>query len=349
MSSLRALRIASLVVLLLGLFLSIAAAQIPATDDSYTASSNPTSNFGNQSMLDVIGPGVNAYIRFDLTALPAGLTGSNVSKATVRLNVNGVNTSGTFDVYEVTKSWTEGAITYNNTPPLGTKVNSAVMIPTSKRNFIDVDVTQAVRDWLDGTQANYGIALVPSSGSSISVSFDSKENTSTSHDPELSANLVSAGPQGAQGPQGVQGPQGPAGPTGPQGMTGLAGATGATGPQGLTGATGATGAQGPAGPQGATGAPGATGPMGPMGAQGPQGPAGSGGQVYFTHPINCNDLTFDVWICTGSNSAVTINGNSGSLSCYDCCIAAGSRRKLSCHCRRVFWHFQRPKPFLLLV
>jgi hypothetical protein len=246
----RALRMGLYVALFLGLFLGMAAAQIPATDDSYAASSNPSSNFGTQSMLDVIGPGVNSYIRFDLTALPAGLTGSNVSKATVRLNVNGVTTGGTFDVYEVTKSWTEGSINYNNAPALGTKVNSAVMIPTSKRNFVDVDVTQALQDWLNGSQGNYGIALVPSSGSSISVSFDSKENTSTSHDPELTVSLISAGPpgqaatlsvgstttlapgslasvsnsgtssaavlnfaipQGAQGLQGAQGTQGPAG------------------------------------------------------------------------------------------------------------------------------------------
>ena len=238
---------------LLVLFLAVAApfagAQIPATDDSYTASSSPTSNYGTQPSLIVM-PGVNAYIRFDLTALPSGLKGSNVSKATVRLNINGVTTSGTFDVYEVTKSWTEGTITYNNAPPLGTKVNSGVTIPTSKRNFIDVDMTQAVQDWLSGTQANYGITLVPSSGSSISVSFDTKENTSTSHDPELSVVLVSAGPQGQQGLQGPTGPTGPMGPTGATGPTGPGGQQGIQGMMGLTGLTGATGPTGPAGPNG---------------------------------------------------------------------------------------------------
>src|SRR2546421_7429049 len=115
-----------------------AAAQIPATDDSYTASSSASGNFGNQSMLNVIGSGVNSYIRFDLTALPAGLTSSNVSKATMRLNINGVTTSGTFDVYLVTGSWTEGGLSFNNAPTLGAKVANAIMIPTSKRNFIDV-------------------------------------------------------------------------------------------------------------------------------------------------------------------------------------------------------------------
>jgi hypothetical protein len=80
MRSLRPVRIAISGLLFLGLFVGVATAQIPATD-SYTASSSPTSNYGTQSNLDVIGPGVNSYIRFDLAALPTGLTGTNVSKA----------------------------------------------------------------------------------------------------------------------------------------------------------------------------------------------------------------------------------------------------------------------------
>jgi hypothetical protein len=206
-----------------------AVGQIPATDDSYTASSSGNGNFGNQSMLNVVGPGVNSYIRFDLTALPSGLNSSNVSKATVRLNINGVTSAGTFDVYLVTGSWTEGALTFTNAPTLGAKVASAVSVALPKRNFIDVDVTAAVQAWLASPNPapNYGIALVPSYGSSISVAFDSKENTSTSHDPELYVALVSAGPQGLKGDkgdpglQGVQGVQGAQGVQGPQGKPGI--------------------------------------------------------------------------------------------------------------------------------
>jgi collagen triple helix repeat protein len=234
----------------------IVSAQIPATDDSYTASSSPNSNFGSQSALDIVGPGVNSYIRFDLTALPSGLSSSNVSKATMRLNINGVTASGKFDVYLVTSSWSEGTITYNNAPALGAKVASGIMVSASRRYFIDVDITPAAQAWLSSPPSpNYGVALVASSGSSISVSFDSKENTSTSHDPEMMLSMISAGPQGLQGPQGPQGLTGPAGPIGPSGPTG------------------ATGAQGPAGPQGPQGA---TGPAGPQGPQGPQGPGLSG-------------------------------------------------------------------------
>jgi hypothetical protein len=266
--------------LLCVLFSQALFAQIPASDDAYTASSSSGSNFGTQPSLNVIGPGVNSYIRFDLTALPANLTSANVSKATLRLNINGVTTGGTFDVYLVTKPWTEGALTYRNAPTLGAKVASAVMIAVSKRNFIDVDVTSAVQAWLTSPNPapNYGIALVASSGSSTSVSFDTKENTSTSHDPELNVATISGG---AQGPQGPSGPAGPTGAAGPAGSIGPQGLPGSAGPQGLTGATGPIGPQGSAGPVGPPGATGPAGQQGPAGANGPAGPEGPQGLMGF--------------------------------------------------------------------
>jgi hypothetical protein len=207
MRSLLGVRISLSAIATVALLLGTARAQIPATDDSYTASSSPSNNYGTQSQLNVIGPGVNSYIRFDLSTLPAGLTSANISKATARLNINGVTTGGTFDVYLVTSSWTEGGLTFNNAPTLGTKVASSISVPLSKRNFIDVDVTSAVQAWFNtpNPSSNFGIALVPSSGSAISISFDSKENTSTSHDPELSVSLISAGPQGPKGDKGDPG------------------------------------------------------------------------------------------------------------------------------------------------
>jgi hypothetical protein len=290
------------------LFLAVGArfvrAQIPDTDDSYTASSSPTQNYGTQSSLTVIGPGVNAYIRFDLTALPSGLTASNISKATIRLYLNGVTTAGTFDVYLVTGAWTESTITYNNAPTLGMKAASGIMISASKRYFIDVDVTPAVQAWLSFPPSpNYGIALVATPGSSISVSFDSKENTSTSHDPELSVEMVSAGPQGPQGPQGIQGPAGAVGPAGP---------TGPQGPTGPVGATGSTGVTGPAGPQGPVGPVGSVGPPGPM----PTGAANTTSTNTFTTSQTINGnliLSGGVQFADGTLQTTAASGSSSGV------------------------------------
>jgi hypothetical protein len=308
--------------LLLTAFSALAQAQVVLTDDANTSSLYPTTNFGNSIAL-IVGSGSNTYLKFSTANLGSGVTGSNVSKATLILYTDYVLTSGTMDVYQVNGSWSEGKITYNNAPALGTKLFSAVSVTST--GYLSVDLTSSVQAWLNGTLTNNGVALVPSSGSAISVSFDSKENILTSHTAQLPLVLVSAGPQGPQGPQGIQGPAGPTGATGPQGPVGPAGTNGtgfnflnafntkpaysvndvvtyngssyvaiaaSTGPDNPTPDTNpaawsvmaAQGAAGDAGAPGAAGPPGAPGPAGAQGPSGPQGPVGSTGPAGPTGP-----------------------------------------------------------------
>jgi hypothetical protein len=89
--------------------------------------------------------------------------------------------------------------------------------------YVLIDITSAVQAWLNGTQTNYGVALVGIG--SVNANFDSKENTNMGHSPELDIVFINSGPQG---PMGLQGPQGPAGPQGAQGLQGPIGLTGAT-------------------------------------------------------------------------------------------------------------------------
>src|SRR4029077_250865 len=87
-------------------------AQLPPTDDSFTNSNLPTTNFGSNAALKLDGTvSKNVYIRFDLSRLPAGTVGSQVSRATLMLFPNTVTTAGTFDIFRVTSAWNEGAIT----------------------------------------------------------------------------------------------------------------------------------------------------------------------------------------------------------------------------------------------
>jgi hypothetical protein len=113
--------------LLFAVFSALSRAQVVVTDDANTSSFFPTTNFGNSIAL-IVCSGSNTYIKFSTANLGSRVTGSNASKATLTLYVDAVLTSGTMDVYQVNGSWSEGKVTYNSAPALGTKLLSAVSV-----------------------------------------------------------------------------------------------------------------------------------------------------------------------------------------------------------------------------
>ena len=73
--------------------LTSAFAQITPSQDSYTNSAKPTTNFGTASTLGVSSAAASiqtTYIQFDLSAIPGGYTSANIAKATLKLYVNSV-------------------------------------------------------------------------------------------------------------------------------------------------------------------------------------------------------------------------------------------------------------------
>lgn len=172
---------------LLALLSSMSQAQITPLQDAYTNSADPTTNYGANVLLDVDGAVDAAYIQFNLASIPSG---ASVSQATLKLYVNAVTTAGSFDVVYVDGSWAESTITHDLTPTLGGAIASGVAITAADKNqYILVNVTSAVQAWLNASQANDGLALV--AVGTTNVSFDSKENTTTSHPAEL--DIVFAG------------------------------------------------------------------------------------------------------------------------------------------------------------
>lgn len=177
-------------VLLLGLLTVMGQAQISPSDDAYVNSAAPSTNYGAATTLNLQSAADTAFIRFDLTAVPAGYTGGSIAKATLKLYVNSATTAGSFNIDYVIGTWAEKTITYSLQPAIGTTIAASVPLTTaSKGKYVEIDVTAAVVEWLNGTQANDGIALV--ANSPLVATFDSKENTSASHAPEL--DLVFAG------------------------------------------------------------------------------------------------------------------------------------------------------------
>jgi hypothetical protein len=174
-----------LLVAIAGLGLAtLAPAQITPSADAYTSTAAPTTNYGSSTLLNVESGGQTAYIQFNLASIPSSYTGSSIEQAMLKLYVNSVTTAGSFDVDLVASSWSEATITANEAPTLGSNIVSGVALtPPNVNDYILIDVTSALTEWLNGTQANYGIALVPNSP--LNASFDSKENSATSHPAEL--------------------------------------------------------------------------------------------------------------------------------------------------------------------
>ena len=181
-------------------------AQSALTDDAHTSTApkSTAANFGTNPNLNVSASG-NVYLKFKLSStLPANTPGSEVERATLKLYIGNIMTAGRLDVYAVGGAWDESLITGNNAPPLGGLVTTTAQIGEDRRHkFLVIDVTSLVQQWLgddgQGTNGlpNNGLALVahPTDATTpevVSITFDSKENSQTSHEAQLNIQLERA-------------------------------------------------------------------------------------------------------------------------------------------------------------
>jgi hypothetical protein len=231
------------------------AAQALLVQDTYI-SSGPTHaahNFNLIGNLLVDGrPGLQnkTFLQFDLQrALPPGAEAGQLLKATLSVYLLGSISPGVIHVYAVNGSWKETSVNGLTAPPLlscpHTNQPYAAARVEGAKTWMNFDITELVRDWLDGTQPNHGLALV-AADVRTHAAFAHKEPTTFNRIP-AELELVYAGPSGKQGLPGVQGP---AGINGPAGAPGPVGASGPVGPAGERGLSGERGPAGPAGPPG---------------------------------------------------------------------------------------------------
>jgi len=158
--------------------------QAVLADDSFVDSGTPTSNFGTNNALKASST-QTIYLKFDLSALPAGVSASDVSRAYVKLYVNKLTTSvPSENIGLICSTWVESTITYNLRPSVcsTTAVTGSI---SAANEYITLDVTTAVQAWLSQPSQNFGVSIQPS-GSGNAV-FDSKESGGSP--PELSVEL----------------------------------------------------------------------------------------------------------------------------------------------------------------
>jgi hypothetical protein len=156
------------------LLVSAASAQSsPPSQDAYIDSGSPATNFGSATGLNV-SSSQKALVQFDFSALPSGVTASQISKATLRLFVNAVPSAGGVDISEVTSPWTESGVTFTAQPSVGAPFASNVPISVAN-TFLLVDVTPQVQGWVTTPATNFGVEISAAGAQlNTSVVFDSK-------------------------------------------------------------------------------------------------------------------------------------------------------------------------------
>ncbi len=256
------------------------AARALLTDDTFIATKGVLrqqsfNNAGN-ILVDNSTWQFRGLLRFDLRpALPPGATAAQLAKATLSLNVYALGIPGSIDIVAVDGEWSETTLRGNNAPPFQnsprTKLPYANTRVEAAKTWMSFDVTELVRDWMDGTQPNYGLALLPGDPRVI-VSFNTRELGFGRAPAELELIYTTAQQAGPPGPAGPAGKQGVPGPQGPAGLNGLAGPPGPVG------------AAGPVGPAGERGLQGERGEPGPAGPPAPPVPEGNVPTVYRIHP-----------------------------------------------------------------
>jgi hypothetical protein len=208
---------ASLVFTIFALQNAALAATAVVAEDAYTSSALANAKLGGKPTL-VAGTKETSFIRFDLSALPANFPSDQIVRATLRLWLEKTTRAGAIKVVSVDAAWTEAAITGRTLPASGAVEAATLALQAGQRKvYLSADVTALVKEWVSAQRTNNGFALKSDASGGAGV-FDSKENSATSHEPQLE--LILAGPPGLQGPAGSPGQNGADGQPGPPGPPG---------------------------------------------------------------------------------------------------------------------------------
>lgn len=143
--------------------------QVPNKKDTYIASNRPDQNFGLQPDMRL---GYSNNVGGNLGAMRLLLQyqvqeyvpqGAVVNSATLNIFLTGVTPAGDssmgFKALYLTSDWSEKTVTWNNhQPQWGSEIGLGSA--SSSLGWHQADVTQMVREWIDGGRTNYGFTVI---------------------------------------------------------------------------------------------------------------------------------------------------------------------------------------------
>lgn len=130
-----------------------------------------------------------SLVKFDLSAIPPG---TSISQARLSIYlVNSCDYAGgrthRVTAHGVTGNWSETGVTWNSQPGFGSEVGS-VWVQSVTWGRYQIDITNLVRGWVNGTTTNRGLMLrsnESTSTDSARMGFGTREASGTTYDPYL--------------------------------------------------------------------------------------------------------------------------------------------------------------------
>ncbi len=159
-------------------------------NDTFVSELNPTTDY---SQYDHVYAGntssygkTEAYLRFPLPGLPDG---AKITNSTVKIyNYLTKTTTTNLDVYQITSSWDESTVNWNNKPQKG---QIEASYSSSSAGWHYITLTNLTSDWYTGHTPNNGIAIVANPDTSEPVGYTSSNyTTDTNYRPKMIIDYV---------------------------------------------------------------------------------------------------------------------------------------------------------------
>jgi formylglycine-generating enzyme required for sulfatase activity len=177
-----------------GLMGTAGAVILPPTDDTsgtltYNTAKPPVVT--KRSLTSLNGSGTTlpvsktrtAFVRFEVEG--TGMTAGTVDKARLTLYFPSVTKAGNLNLHVVTQDWEETFSGPTRThPTFGASFLTIPLASVIKKQFVIVDVTQQVKEWLTTPGSNFGIAVTSPDGIG-NVTIGSKEGSASGYPPLL--------------------------------------------------------------------------------------------------------------------------------------------------------------------
>jgi len=130
--------------------------------DSMVVTEIPDTNYENNQYFSIgnlsVSIIVRAHLQFDISILP---TDAVIVNADLKLyQYQTIGTEGfVIGLHQVTESWEENMITWNNQPDYLPSPESTITVTVGALTWLSWDITSLLQGWLDGSIANFGVIL----------------------------------------------------------------------------------------------------------------------------------------------------------------------------------------------